>query len=158
MFRCLFLTCISCRSLVCMEGHCLVLPIEHLGESVLLLLQLFQQSSLCPYQVMEAAVFLLFLLMMMDFLHKDLLLRQHLKTSSYTGETYNFCEGTTTSSQVFYRFDITFIILFVIQLGDISACGGFTSSARMDCLGPNRRVLCIRIPAIYNHIFFTPSI
>lgn len=72
-----------------MEGHCLGLPIEHLGESALLLLQLFQQSSLCPYQVMEAVVFLLLLLMMMAFLHIDLQLRQHLKTSSYTGEDYS---------------------------------------------------------------------
>lgn len=82
---------ISFRSLVCMEGHCLALRIEHLGESVLLLLLLFQQSSLCPYQVMEAVVFLHFLLTMMDFLHIDLQPRQHLKTSSYTGETYNCC-------------------------------------------------------------------
>lgn len=83
--------CISFRSLVCMEGHCLVLPIEHLGESVLLLLQLFQQFSLCHYQVMEAAVFLLLLLTMMDFLQIDLQLRRHLKTSSYTGEIYGYC-------------------------------------------------------------------
>lgn len=71
-----------------MEGHCLVLPIEHLGESVLLRPLPFQQSNLCPYQVMEAVVFLLLLLMMMDFLLIDLQLRRHLKTSSYTGETY----------------------------------------------------------------------
>jgi hypothetical protein len=85
---------ISFRSLVCMEGHCLVLPIEHLGESVLLLLQLFRQSSLCHYPVMEAAVFLLLPLMMMDFLHIDLQLRRHLKTSSYTGEIYDCCTIT----------------------------------------------------------------
>lgn len=65
-----------------------MLPIEHLGESVLLLPPLFQQSSLCPYQAMEAVVFLLLLLMMMDFLQIDLQPQQHLKTSSYTGETY----------------------------------------------------------------------
>lgn len=75
------------RSLVCVEEHCSVLRIEHLGESVLLLPQLFQQSSLCPYQAMEA-VFLLLLLMMMDFLQIDLQPQQHLKTSSYTGKIY----------------------------------------------------------------------
>lgn len=69
-----------------------MLPIEHLGGSVLLLPQLFQQFSPCPYQVMEAVVFLLLLLLMMDFPQIDLHLRLHLKTSSYTGKSdYNNC-------------------------------------------------------------------
>lgn len=83
-----FYSCISFRSLVCMEGLCLVLPIEHLGESVQLLLQLFQQFNPCPYQVMEAAAFLLLLLLMMGFPQIDLQLRQPLKTSNCTGTCY----------------------------------------------------------------------
>jgi hypothetical protein len=65
-----------CRSLACMEAHYLVLPIEHLGESVLLLQQLFQQFSQCPYQDLEVVVLLLLLLLMMDFLLINLQLRQ----------------------------------------------------------------------------------
>lgn len=69
-----------------MEGHYSVLPIEHQGESAQLLLQLFQLSSLCPYQVMEVAVFLLSLLLTMDFRRMDLQLKPQLKISSYTGD------------------------------------------------------------------------
>lgn len=87
-----------------MEGHCLALPIEHLGESVLLLLHLFRQSSLCPYQVMEAAVFLLLLLMMMDFRHIDLQLRRHLKTSSYIGEFYDCCTVKNNNNHHLIKF------------------------------------------------------
>lgn len=61
-------------------------PIEHLGGLALLLQPLFQQFSLCPCQDLEAVAFLLSQPSTMDFLLKDLLLRQRLKTFSYTGE------------------------------------------------------------------------
>lgn len=64
-----------------MEGHFLVLPIEHQGD---LVLHLFQQPT------MEALVFLLLPLLIMDFLHIDIQQRHHLKTFSYTGEIYNY--------------------------------------------------------------------
>lgn len=69
-----------------MGEHYLVWPIEHLEGLALLLQLLFQQFSLCLCQVLEVVAFLLSQLLMMDFLLKNLLLRQRLKTFSYTGE------------------------------------------------------------------------
>jgi hypothetical protein len=66
-----------------------VLPIEHLGESVLLLRQLFQQFSQCPYQDLEAVVLLLLLLLMMDFLLINHQLRQQQIFNS-TGENNSY--------------------------------------------------------------------
>lgn len=79
-----------CRSLGCMGGHCLVLPIERLGESALLPQQLFQQFSQCPYQGLEVPVFLHLLLLMMDIPLIDLLLRQQLKIFSSTGQNDSY--------------------------------------------------------------------
>lgn len=59
--------------------------IEHLGGLVLLLPLPFQQFSLCPCQALEVVAFLLLRLLMMEFLLRDLLLRQHLRTFSFTG-------------------------------------------------------------------------
>jgi hypothetical protein len=78
-----------CRSLACMGEHYLVLPIEHLGESVLLLQQLFQQFSQCPYQDLEVVVLLLLLLLMMDFLLINHQLRQQQIFNS-TGENNSY--------------------------------------------------------------------
>ena len=74
-----------CRSLACMEGRYLVLHTEHLEELVLLLQRLFHQFNLCPCLGLEAVVFLLLLLLMMDFLLIDLQQRLHHLTFSYTG-------------------------------------------------------------------------
>ena len=51
-----------------MGEHYLVLPIEHQGELTLLLQQLFQQFSQCPYLDLEVVDFRLLAHMMMDFL------------------------------------------------------------------------------------------
>ena len=63
-----------------------MLPIEHLGELAPLLQQLFQQFSQCPYQDLEVVVFLLLLLLMMDFLLINLRLMQGHKIFNSTGE------------------------------------------------------------------------
>lgn len=80
------LTIVSCRSLDCMGEHYLELHIEHLGGLALLPQQPFQLSNLCPYQDLEAVVFLLLPLLMMDFLLINLLLKRHLKTFSFIGK------------------------------------------------------------------------
>lgn len=67
-----------------MEEHYLVLPIERLVGLVLVLQQLYQQFSLC--RCLDLEVVVLLLLLMMDSLLNDLLLKQCLKTFSFSGE------------------------------------------------------------------------
>lgn len=81
------------RLLVCMGEHYLVLRTGHREESALLLLLLFQHSSLCPYLALVAAGFprsprLMAILLII------LQLKLHLRTSSYTGrnECYLTCK------------------------------------------------------------------
>lgn len=64
-------------------------PIEHLGGLALLQQQLFPQFNLCLCQDLEVVLVLHLVRLMMDFLHRDLLLRQPLKTFSCLGESHN---------------------------------------------------------------------
>lgn len=67
-----------------MGGHYLVLPIEHQGELTLLLQQLFQQFSQCPYLDLEVD-FRLLAHLMMDFLLINLRVMPQHKIFSSTG-------------------------------------------------------------------------
>lgn len=69
-----------------MEGHYLALPTGHQEGLALLLPPLFHQSSQCPCQALAAVRFLHSAPWMMAFLLKELLLKQHLRTFSYTGK------------------------------------------------------------------------